>query len=300
RRLIDHLSSGAPALAGFGAAAAAAGGSAVLSAVGMGQLASAVSPLAAGLAAMAATSPELRAALLDLLAALGPLVPLVVDLAVAAGRVVTRPLGGVAAALEPVSRVVGVLAGAAAALPQPVLTAVAAFTAMALLGPRLAAAGQMILTPFRRLRDEMALQSALATGIVGGYQRLGDEAVKQGPRLGRFAAASAVAARGLSTLRASAAGLVAFLGGPWGVALAGAAAGLAIFTGASTEAIADVDQLGEDLQRLAERGRVTGELMRIAGGDIGNFGEVIRAAAEEADRIEGSFRPPDWLLFGEL
>src|SRR5690554_8128507 len=33
--LIDHLSSGAPALAGFGAAAAAAGGSAVLSAVGM-------------------------------------------------------------------------------------------------------------------------------------------------------------------------------------------------------------------------------------------------------------------------
>lgn len=298
--LIDHLSSGAPALAGFGAAAAAAGGSAVLSAVGMGQLASAVSPLAAGLAAMAATSPELRAALLDLLAALGPLVPLVVDLAVAAGQVLTPTLVGVAAALEPVIRVVGVLAEAAAALPQPVLTAAAAFTAMALLGPRLAAFGTTMLVPFRRLRDEMALQSALATGIVGGYQRLGDEAVKQGPRLSRFAAASAVAARGLSTLRASAAGLVAFLGGPWGVVLAGAAAGLALFTGASTEAIADVDQLGEDLQRLAERGRATGELMRIAGDDLENFGQVIRDAAEEADRIEGSFRPPDWLLFGEL
>src|SRR5690606_37357968 len=78
------------------------------------------------------------------------------------------------------------------------------------------------------------------------------------------------------------------------------AAGLAIFTGASKDAIADVDQLGEDLQRLAERGRATGELMRIAGEDLGNCGQAPRDAAEEADRIEGSFRPPDWLLFGEL
>lgn len=298
--LVDDLQRGAPVLAGFAGAATAAGSSAVLTAIGMGQMAGAISPLTAGLLAMAAVSPELRGALLDLLDAVAPLVPAAFDLAVAAGQALTPTLSALVTAVEPLIDLVGLLAEGVAALPQPVLTLVAALTAVAVLGPRLAAAGQMILTPFRRLRDEMALQSALATGIVGGYQRLGDEAVKQGPRLSRFAAASAVAARGLSTLRASAAGLVAFLGGPWGVALAGAAAGLAIFTGASKDAIADVDILGEDLQRLAERGRVTGELMRIAGGDIGNFGEVIRAAAEEADRIEGSFRPPDWLLFGEL
>lgn len=298
--LVDDLKRGAPVLAGFAGAATAAGSSAVLTAIGMGQMAGAISPLTAGLLAMAAVSPELRGALLDLLDAVAPLVPAAFDLAVAAGQALTPTLSALVTAVEPLVYLVGLLAEGVAALPQPVLTLVAALTAVAVLGPRLAAAGQMILTPFRRLRDEMALQSALATGIVGGYQRLGDEAVKQGPRLSRFAAASAVAARGLSTLRASAAGLVAFLGGPWGVVLAGAAAGLALFTGASTEAIADVDQLGEDLQRLAERGRATGELMRIAGDDLENFGQVIRDAAEEADRIEGSFRPPDWLLFGEL
>src|SRR5690606_21745896 len=58
--LVDDLQRGAPVLAGVDGAATAAGSSAVLTAIGMGQLAGAISPLTAGLLAMAAVSPELR------------------------------------------------------------------------------------------------------------------------------------------------------------------------------------------------------------------------------------------------
>lgn len=241
--VIDQVKEGGPAFAALGAGLATAGSAGVLAALGMGQFAGALNPVVLALTAAAATSPELRNELLELFASLLPLVPVLTDLTVAAGQLASPTLAALAAALGPVVDLVGLAAEGFAALPQPVQVTVAALVALMILGPRMMAFGQQLITPFRRFRDEMALQRALHNQIVGGYQRLGDEAVKQGPRLSTMGAAAATVGRGFSVMRRAGAGLFAAMGGPWGIALAVGAAALASWAGQQADAKARAEEL---------------------------------------------------------
>lgn len=88
----------------------------------------------------------------------------------------------------------------------------------------------------------------------------------------------------------------------------GAAVGVLTMLGAAISALGPTSaaasthtsDLVEDLARLQQHGRITGEVMRLFGGEIGTFQEVLAGAAAEAERIEKSFRAPSWLLAGDL
>lgn len=145
-QLLDNLSEGGAALAGFGAAALAAGSASALSAVGMGGLAGAVSPLTIGLIAAAAASPELRNALMDLVVTAAPLMPILADLVVqvaavgssgisAAGNLLSALMPAITLILsvvQPAAEFVGVLASMISEIPTPALAAAATIVAVSL------------------------------------------------------------------------------------------------------------------------------------------------------------------------
>jgi tape measure domain-containing protein len=130
--MLDRLRGGGPALAGLGAAAAAAGGQAALGAVGMGSLAGAINPLGAAITAAVIASPELRELLFDLFEALQPLLPLLLDTGATLATVVTTGLATVAELLQPLVPLVEAIVDVFTALPGPLQQATVAVIAFGL------------------------------------------------------------------------------------------------------------------------------------------------------------------------
>lgn len=304
--MFDTIARGAPAFAGLGAAIGVVG---LRGLPVVGALSAALGPsgpLIAGLTAAALASPELRQALLDLLMALAPLVPAAVELADVSGQMLTPTLSALVTAISPLIDLVGLLATGINALPEPITATVVSLLAMTLLGPKLMAFGGMLLTPFQRLREEMALQRGLHSQVIGGYQQLGDETRKAAPQLSNFGAAAAVASRGLSGMKAAASGLVSALGGPVGVAFALAAAAplldaladkavKAAFTGFDPLA-GSISDVAEDLERFGRTGRVTGELVDVFGGNMDGLAERFHALDSDLNATQEALAPfvQDW------
>lgn len=252
--VLDELSAGGPVLAGFGAAAAAAGSASVLGAIGMGQLAGAVNPLVAGLVTMAAVSPEVRTAVLGFADAIAPLIPELVELVVQVSAVASAGVGmagSLAGAVVPVLSLVidvarplvetaSLLAEGLSQIPGPAL---AAGTAVALLTVALKAAIVQVKT-FGAL--------SLAASLVG----IADAAAKASLAL-KFLVAGAV------------------------IYLAEKLASVFDETGEELEQIRDVDlsHLITDLKVLMETGRGTGGLKTF-------FGEGADSAEEFADKLD--------------
>ena len=137
--ILDSLSAGAPILTAFGAAAAAAGSASALSAIGMGGLASAINPVAAGVLGLAAASPAFRDALGDMLAVVAPLIPMLVDLGVQISEGLTMAIDSLMPFVEVAIGLVGGMINMFSALPEPIQQAAVAIGLFALalkkLGP---------------------------------------------------------------------------------------------------------------------------------------------------------------------
>ena len=133
------------------------------------------------------------------------------------------------------------------AIPGPVITGAAAFGALALVGPKVGQLAKTVTGPLTgglaRFRDEMALHRALATQVSGGYRRLGDEALTAGGKVSRSAVAMSAARSTIGGLKGAASGLLGALGGPWGIALAGATAGIGMWAQSQADARAAADAL---------------------------------------------------------
>lgn len=121
--ILDHLSAGAPVFAAFGAAAAAAGSASALSAIGMGGLAAAINPVAAGVLGLAAASPEFRDALGDLMTVIAPLIPTLAQLAVQIAEGLTLAINSLMPFVEVAIGLVGGLVSMFTALPEPIQAA---------------------------------------------------------------------------------------------------------------------------------------------------------------------------------
>jgi tape measure domain-containing protein len=137
--VLDQLSAGAPILAAFGAAAAAAGSASALSAIGMGGLATAINPVAAGVLGLAAASPAFRDALGDLLSVIAPLIPMLAKLAVQIAEGLTLAIDSLLPFVELAIGLVGGMVSMFSALPEPIQQAAVAVGLFALalkkLGP---------------------------------------------------------------------------------------------------------------------------------------------------------------------
>jgi tape measure domain-containing protein len=118
--ILDSLEGAAPILIGFGAAAAAAGSASALSAIGMGGLGAAISPVAAGILGLATASPAFRDALMDMLAAIAPLLPALVKLGVQIGEGLTLAIDSLMPFVEVAIGLVGGMISMFAALPEPI------------------------------------------------------------------------------------------------------------------------------------------------------------------------------------
>jgi tape measure domain-containing protein len=137
--ILDHLAAGAPILTAFGAAAAAAGSASALSALGMGGLAAAINPVAAGILGLAVASPAFRDALMDLLSAVAPLIPVIAELAVEVAGGLTMAIQSLMPFVEVAIGLVTAAVQIFSALPEPVQQASVALGLFALalkkLGP---------------------------------------------------------------------------------------------------------------------------------------------------------------------
>lgn len=196
--------------------------------------------------------------------------PAVVSAGGAIAGVLTPAVEGAWAAGEKLAEVWG-------ALPQPVQYAAVAMAAWAVAGSRVTG----MLSPLRsgvgglgedvrvamgafdvnRLTGTfMAMEERIPIlGQMGAeFRKTSSVAIGLGGAMGGVsghltqfgAVAKGVATAGLVPLRAAASGLLSIVGGPWGLALGAAAAGLAIFTQRSAEAEqrqAELSQVGKDV-----------------------------------------------------
>jgi len=197
--LIQGLSEGGAALTGFGAAAVAAGSASVLSAVGMGSLAGAVSPLTFGLIAAAAASPELRNALIDLVTTAAPLLPVLTNLVIQVSAIASSGItaGGallsslmpaitlVLNVVQPAAEFVGVLAEMISEIPTPALAAAATIIGVSLavraLAAQVKAFGVLSLAAsFVGLADAAGKAKFAIAGIAAGAILLGLGALMDG------------------------------------------------------------------------------------------------------------------------
>jgi TP901 family phage tail tape measure protein len=137
-------------------------------------------------------------------------------------------------------------------IPGPVLAGAAAFGAVALVGPKVSNLARTVTGPLTgglaRFREEMALHRALATQVTGGYQRLGDESVVASGKVSKSAVAMSAARSTIGGLKGAASGLVGALGGPWGIALAGATVAIGIWAQRQAEARAAADALNATVE----------------------------------------------------
>lgn len=162
---------------------------------------------------------------------------------------------GAATVLGPLAGLVGGLAQAFSSLPGPVQTAVVAFTAIRLLNGPLTDLKTTALDAFGKLKS--AADDALGTvttryiaGAFAGKQFLETQAALAPasgaiagtlrgaiPALGDFGVAVAGAGAVVGgTLKSAMSGLVSFLGGPWGIALAAAGLALGVLAGRQQDA----------------------------------------------------------------
>lgn len=166
-----------------------------------------------------------------------------------------------ASALVPIGKIVGGIVSAFADLPGPVQTAVIALGLMAAFRGPLSSLGDTIgsrvTAPFKAMGEEIRLQQALLTGstdimsaqvgkvglamaalesrspAIQAMRTSFDNASAGAERFSRTAGFAAAAGTGLKN---AASGIVGALGGPWGVAIAGASVGLSLLAGANQRA----------------------------------------------------------------
>lgn len=131
-------------------------------------------------------------------------------------------------------------------LPDPIKAAAAALVIYHLAGDKIAGGATSLIGGLRRVREEMALQQALAGGITGGYQRLGDEAVKAGTKVSNAASLMAVGAR---TAKVAGSALLGAFGGPLGLAITGITAAIGGFVQAQADARAAAEELAATLDK---------------------------------------------------
>ena len=143
--ILDYLAAGAPILTAFAAAAAAAGSASALSAIGMGGLAAAINPVAAGVLGLALASPAFRDALMDMMMVIAPLIPMLADLAVQIAEGLTLAIDSLMPFVEVAIGLVGGMISMFSALPEPIQQAAIAIGAFALALKRLGPVG-IILT----------------------------------------------------------------------------------------------------------------------------------------------------------
>jgi cell wall-associated NlpC family hydrolase len=155
-------------------------------------------------------------------------------------------------------------------LPGPIQAGAVALGVWALAGDRVTGFLGRSTGPLRSFGDEMRLQQGLASMAGQDITRMGAGLAtlqSRVPTLGRMGEAFRSAkgeavglggalrggvAAGFSGLRSAARGLMGVLGGPWGLALAGAAAAIAFFAGKSAEAKRRQEELAGSGARVAQ------------------------------------------------
>jgi TP901 family phage tail tape measure protein len=124
-------------------------------------------------------------------------------------------------------------------IPGPVMAGAAAFTALALVGPKIGAFAGKVTGSLATIRTELALQQTLARGAASTYDGLGD----------RIAGAGTKAKLAGAGFRAAGSGLLSALGGGWGIALAGATAAVGLYAQAQADAKARVQALSDTIDQ---------------------------------------------------
>ncbi|NUQ31335.1 MAG: phage tail tape measure protein [Dermatophilaceae bacterium] len=126
------------------------------------------------------------------------------------------------------------------AIPGPILTGAAAFGALALLGPKVGALARTITGPLTSSVSGFSTRLAAARNAI----------VPFGPQLQNAGQQSLTAAQRIRTvgtamggLRGAASGAMSLLGGPWGVALLAATAGITMWAQGQADARAAADAL---------------------------------------------------------
>ncbi|MEU1293063.1 phage tail tape measure protein [Streptomyces sp. NPDC005840] len=257
-----------------------------------------VSPLVDGLAAVVGSVSSASGAL---------------SLLSGAGGTAIGVLSHVSDVLGPLAAGVGGLGVAFGGLPGPVQVAVLSMLALRLLRPQLeglrgsvTAYGRAGVTAFRGIGDSALYQRVLAAGAgqelgrFGGYvaalearspaiRRMGDAfrstagdiRAAGGPAVGFRSALTGIGAAARSGATSGLKGLVGFLGGGWGVAIAGAMVGLALLAKAQQEAAAAT---AAHKQRVSD---LTGALAESKGQMDGAFRYAVTQAVAEAKLKDG-------------
>lgn len=248
----------------------------------------AAKPVATGIAAVARASVE----------ADGPLS------AVGAGlRIVGDVAVGVSGLLLPIGRAVGAIASAFADLPGPVQSAIIALGLLAAFRGPLSSLGDTVSSrvtaPFKSMGEEIRLQQALLTGStdiasaqVGKFglamaalethipvmqkMRASFEEASTGAE--RFSRTAGLAAAAGTGIRSAASGIVSALGGPWGIAIAGASIGLSILAGNQEKAA----------QKAAEHAGWVENLSQALRDSKGAIDENIRSNVTKRAQDEGA------------
>lgn len=118
-------------------------------------------------------------------------------------------------------------------IPGPVKAAVAALVIYKLTNDKITTGVGSARNAIKRMREELALQQALAGGIVGGYQRLGDEAQTAGNKVSKTAGALGVASK---AARGAGSAMLGAFGGPVGIAITGLTLAIGVFAAKHAEA----------------------------------------------------------------
>lgn len=180
-------------------------------------------------------------------------------------------------------------------LPGPLQAGAIALAGWALAGDKVTGFFTRTAGPLKNFRDEMQLQQGLASvagqevgrfgaGLavletkVPALGKMGDAFRTAKGEAGGFGSTlKGVAVAGVTGLKSAAGGLMGVLGGPWGLALAGAVVGLTFLT--SQTAAASARQQG-----LADAGKHVAEVLREQNGVVN---DTVRAAAAKDAEDQG-------------
>jgi hypothetical protein len=181
-------------------------------------------------------------------------------------------------------------------LPGPIQAGAIAMGVWALAGDRVTGIFSRAAAPLKNFSDQVRAQPADLTRLgasvavlesnIPAISRMGTAfRSAKGEASGFGGTLRGVASAGFSGLKAAAGGLMGLLGGPWGLALAGAAALLAWLAGRSAEA--------EQKQRkLAEAGKSVAQAIAEQNGE---YNKTTRQAAAKAAEDEGLLKIADEL-----
>ena len=131
-------------------------------------------------------------------------------------------------------------------IPGPIKAAAAALIVFHLAQKPVGAGLETVRNGIQRVRDEMALQQALASGITGGYQKLGDEAVVAGEKMSRSATVMSVGAKAAKGVGSA---MLGAFGGPLGIAITGITLALGGYIQAQANARAAAEELAATLDK---------------------------------------------------